>query len=46
MRLRFSQGGTDYDTLKSSILTYAQHDRFDAAYSKGDNGMQIDEFGY
>ena len=46
MRWRFSQGATDYDTLKSFILTYTQHVRFDAAYSKADNDMQIDEFGY
>ena len=46
IRWRFSQGATDYDTLKSSILTYTQHVRFDTAYSKGDKDMQIDEFGY
>ena len=46
MRWRFSQGATDYDTLRSSILIYTQHVRFDAVYSKGDNDMQIDAFGY
>ena len=40
MRWRFSQGATDYDTLKSSILTYTQHVRFDAANGKGDNDIR------
>ena len=45
MRWRFSQGTTDYDTLKASILTYSQHLRFDGAYGRGDNDMQIDALG-
>ena len=46
MRWRFSQGATDYDTLKSSILTYTQHVRFENSYGKGDTDMQVDAFGY
>ena len=45
MRWRFSQGLQDYDTLKSSILTYSQHLRFDSAYGRGDNDMQVDALG-
>ena len=37
---------TDYDTLKSSILTYTQHVRFEGSYAKGDNDMQAHAFGY
>ena len=32
MRWRFSQGLQDYESLKSSILTYSQHLRFDGAH--------------
>ena len=46
MRWRFSQGATDYDTLKSSILTYTQHVRFENSYGKGDTDMQVDALGY
>ena len=42
MRWRFSQGMTSYDQLKSSILTYSQHLRFDAAHGRGDSDMQCD----
>ena len=38
MRWRFSQSATDYDTPK--------HVRFDSAYGKGDNDMQVDAFWY
>ena len=46
MRWRFSQGATDYDTLKSSILTYTQHVRFENSYGKGNTDMQDDAFSY
>ena len=46
MRWRFSQGAMDYDTLKSSILSYTQHARFESSYGKGDTDMQVDAFGY
>ena len=36
MRWRCSQGTTHYDTLKASILTCSQHQRFDGAYNRGD----------
>ena len=42
MRWRFSQGATDYDSLKTSILTYSQHLRMDNAHGRGDNDMQVD----
>ena len=46
MRWRFGQGATDYETLKSSILTYTQHVRFENSYGKVDTDMQVDAFGY
>ena len=45
MRWRFSQGATDYDTLKSSILTCTQHVIFEGLYAKGDNDMQVGALG-
>ena len=44
MRWRFSQGSQDYETLKTSILTFSQHLRMENAYSRGDNDMQVDSF--
>ena len=45
MRWRFSQGATDYDSLKQSILTYSQHLRMDGAHARGDNDMHCDALG-
>ena len=46
LRWRFSKGARVNDTLKSCILAYTQHVRFDSAYSKSDNDMQVEAFGY
>jgi hypothetical protein len=41
LKLKFAMGLTDYRELTSQIMGYSQQIRFEGAYSRGDNDMDV-----
>ena len=41
LKLRYAEGLTDYKQIVSNILTFSQTMRFEGAYGRGDNDMDI-----
>ena len=41
LKQKFAEGLTDYRKLTEQILTYSQHIRFEGAFGRGDNDMDI-----
>ena len=39
--LRYAEGLTNYHTIKQHLVTFAQTLRFDGAFTRGDNDMDI-----
>ena len=42
LRWKFANGTTGYNELQSSIINFAQHQRFEGSFGRGDNDMQCD----
>ena len=41
LKLKFAMGLTDYGELTQQIMGYSQQIRFEGAYSRGDNDMDV-----
>ena len=41
LKLRYAEGLTEYRTIVANLMTYAQTQRFEGAYGRGDNDMDI-----